>query len=268
MNVWRIAPGRAIRMLPGCLLITVMAVWSATHAANAMPVDDPRLATLRDGIEQAWNRRDLQAIEAGRQAIIELGSGTEATPSRRDLAIYLGAYVRLRQSQLVADQKEQARIYLEDCITALEALLEHRNDDAEARALLGSCYGASSRFYFLGAAWRGLEAGRQISAAVEQAPDNAWVVFQDGVSDYEKPMVFGGSKKRALGKLRQAAKLFAAFRLPGSLQPVWGEAETWLYIGRAQLAIGETAAAREALQTGLILAPDSQDIREALQTLP
>lgn len=244
-----------------------MAIWSAAQLANAMPVEDPELATLRDGIEHAWNQRDMQAIEAERQAILELGSAPEATASRRELAIYLGAYARLRQSQLATDQKDEARNYLEDCITALHALLE-RDDDAEARALLGSCYGASSRYYFLGAAWRGIEAGRQISAAVEQAPDSAWVVFQDGVSDYEKPMMFGGSKKRAISKLQRAATLFVASRPPGSTQPVWGEAETWLYIGRAQLALDNTEAAREALQTALGMAPDSRDIREALLTLP
>jgi tetratricopeptide (TPR) repeat protein len=249
-------------------LIAVMVIWSATQTVDAMPVDDPELGTLRDDIEHAWNQRDMQAMEAGRQAILELESSPESTASQRDLAIYLGAYTRLRQSQLAADRKEQARHYLEDCITALEALLKRRNDDAEARALLGSCYGASSRYYFLGAAWRGLEAGRQISVAVEQAPESAWVVFQDGVSDYEKPMVVGGSKKRAISKLTRAAGLFAASRSPGSAQPVWGEAETWLYIGRAHLALGETEAAREALQTGLAMAPDSRDIREALQALP
>ena len=275
MNAWRITrrcvinrvPGRVISILPGCVLITLMAVWPAVQPAHAMPVDDPGLTTLRDGIEHAWNQRDMQAMEAGRQAISALGSAPKATPSQHDLAIYLGAYVRLRQSQLNVDQKDQARNYLEDCITALKALTE-RNDDPEARALLGSCYGASSRYYFLAAAWRGLEAGRQISAAVAEAPDNAWVVFQDGVSDYEKPMMFGGNKRRAISKLLRAAALFAASRPPGSTQPVWGEAETWLYIGRAQLAVGETKAAREALQTAMAMAPDSRDVREAMQTLP
>lgn len=236
--------------------------------ALAMSIDDPAMAGLRDSIEQAWNRRDMPAIEAGRQAILELGNDVGRPESRRDTAIYLGAYARLRQSQLAAENKGKARSYLEDCITALEALLERRSDDAQARALLGSCYGASSRYYFLGAAWRGLEAGRQISRAVEQAPDNAWVVFQDGISDFEKPMMFGGSKKRAIDKLRRAARLFAESRPTGSLQPVWGEAETWLYIGRTHQALGENEAARKALQTGLAMAPDNRDIREALETLP
>ena len=146
---------------------------------------------------------------------MNIGDTAGEDNARRDLATYLAAYARLRQSLLVADNKVLARSYLEDCITGLKALLERRADDAQARALLGSCYGASSRYHFLGAAWRGLEAGRQIATAVEQAPDNAWVVFQDGVSDYETPMMFGGSKKRAIGKLRRAAVLFAASRSPG-----------------------------------------------------
>lgn len=249
------------------VLFALLASVLVSPWAQAMSVEDPAMAELRDNIERAWNQRDMPAIEAGRRAILELGNNVDRAESRRDTAIYLGAYARLRQSQLAADNKEQARNYLEDCITALEALLDQRSNDAQVRALLGSCYGASSRYHFLSAAWRGLEAGRQISAAVKQAPDNAWVVFQDGVSDYETPMMFGGNKKRAIGKLRRAAKLFAASRPAGSARPVWGETETWLYIGRAHQALGESEAAREALQTGLTMAPDSRDLREALATL-
>jgi tetratricopeptide (TPR) repeat protein len=80
-------------------------------------------------------------------------------------------------------------------------------------------------------------------------------------------MMFGGNKKRAMSKLRRAAALFAASRPNGSSQPVWGEAEAWLYIGRTHQALGETEAAREALQAGLAMAPDSRDIREALERL-
>lgn len=235
-------------------------------SAMAMPVDDPQLANLRDNIERSYNARNTAAIDSIRLAILNIGTTAGEDSARRDLAEYLAAYARLRQSLLVADDKSLARSHLEDCINGLNRLLERR-EDAQARALLGSCYGASSRYHFLSAAWRGLEAGRQIAAAIEQAPDNPWVVFQDGVSDYETPMMFGGNRNRAMGKLRRAAALFAASRPNGSSQPVWGEAEAWLYIGRTHQALGETEAAREALQTGLAMAPDSRDIREALDRL-
>lgn len=246
----------------------LLAIGLVTHTATGMPVDDPQLASLRDNIERSYNTNNTQAIDSIRLAILNIGDTAEAGSAKQDLAAYLAAYARLRQSLLVADNRTLARSYLEDCITGLKALLERRSDDAQARALLGSCYGASSRYHFLSAAWRGLEAGRQMAAAVEQAPDNAWVVFQDGVSDYETPMMFGGNKKRAIGKLRRAAVLFAQSRPPGSSEPVWGEAETWLYIGRTHQALGDSDAAREALQTALAMAPDSRDIREALTSLP
>ncbi|MCL4791365.1 MAG: tetratricopeptide repeat protein [Gammaproteobacteria bacterium] len=238
------------------------------QTATGMPIADPRLASLRDNIEHSYNAGNTQAIDSIRIAIMNIGDTAGEDDATRDLAIYLAAYARLRQSLLVADNKALARGFLEDCITGLKPLLERRADNAQARALLGSCYGASSRYHFLSAAWRGLEAGRQIAIAVEQAPDNAWVVFQDGVSDYETPAMVGGNKKRAVIKLRRAAELFAASRPPGSSLPVWGEAETWLYIGRTHRDLGETEAAREALQTALSMAPDSRDIRAALAGLP
>jgi tetratricopeptide (TPR) repeat protein len=245
----------------------MLAVGLAMQTAAGMPVDDPQLANLRDNVERSYNSNNPQAIDSIYLAMINIADTAGTDGAKRDLAIYLAAYARLRQSLLVADDKKVASSHLEDCITRLKALLE-RTDDAQARALLGSCYGASSRYHFFGAAWRGMEAGRQIAKAVKQAPENAWVVFQDGVSDYETPMMVGGNKKRAITKLRRAAALFAESRPPGSSQPVWGEAETWLYIGRAHQALGEIDAAREALQTGLAMAPDSREVREALATLP
>jgi tetratricopeptide (TPR) repeat protein len=247
-------------------LAALLAVGLALQTATGMPVNDSQLANLRDNIERSYNSNNTKAIDSIRLAILNIGKTAGDNSERRDLATYLAAYARLRQSLLVADDKALAGSYLEECIISLKALLERR-DDAQARALLGSCYGASTRYHFLGGAWRGLEAGRQIAKAVEQAPDNAWVVFQDGVSDYETPMMVGGNKKRAIGKLRRAAALFSQTRPAGSSEPVWGEAETWLYIGRTHQALGETEAAREALQTGQAMAPDSRDIREALAGL-
>ena len=247
-------------------LTALLAFGLALQTATGMPVNAPQLANLRDNIERSYNTNNLKAIDSIRLAILNIGETAAEDSARRDLATYLAAYARLRQSLLVADDKVLASSYLEDCIIGLKGLLERR-DDAQARALLGSCYGASTRYHFLGGAWRGLEAGRQIARAVGQAPDNAWVVFQDGVSDYETPMMFGGNKEQAIGKLQRAAALFAASRPAGSTEPVWGEAETWLYIGRTYQALGDIEAARAALQTGLAMAPDSRDIREALAGL-
>ena len=119
----------------------------------------------------------------------------------------------------------------------------------------------------LRAATRGVAAGRELSAALKLAPDNPWVVFQAGVSDLLTPALFGGSATRALKELKRAEQLFVASRPAGSTAPLFGEAEAWLYIGRAYLAEGDKEKAREALATSLKLAPESADARDDLARL-
>jgi tetratricopeptide (TPR) repeat protein len=103
-----------------------------------------------------------------------------------------------------------------------------------------------------------------MAAALRYGPDNPWVVFQDAVSDFLTPAMFGGNRERALAKLKRAEQLFVASRPAGSTVPVFGESETWLYIGRVHLALGQRKEARKALERARDLAPDSADVRDEL----
>ena len=166
-----------------------------------------------------------------------------------------------------ADDKNSARKYLEQCIDDLESLLARRSNDARARALYASCLGASANLYVFRAATRGIAAGREIAAALKLAPDDPWVVFHAGVSDFMTPAMFGGNKERALEKLMHAGQLLAASRPPGSDRPVFGEAEVWLYIGRVYLSTDRKELARDAWEKALSLAPDSTDVLEEIAKL-
>ena len=233
-------------------------------ALSASPVQSAEsLLPFRDQIEQAYNARDARAIDATVNTLRQAGKAS----GQDDLASYYVAFARLRQSAIAGDDKDRARNYLEACIEELEPLVGRRPDYAQARALYASCLGASSNYYVLRAATRGIAAGREMAAAVKLAPDNPWVVFQDAVSDFSTPGLFGGDKQRSLGKLQRAEQLFAASRPTGSDQPVFGEAETWLYIGRVNLALGQKDQARVALEKARTLAPDSADVRDELAKL-
>jgi tetratricopeptide (TPR) repeat protein len=221
------------------------------------------LLPYRDQIEQGYNARDPGAIEVVVTALKKAGGESD----QEDLATYYAAFARLRQSAIPGTDKSRARDYLEECIDELEPLLKRRSDYAQARALYASCLGASSNYYVLRAATRGVAAGREMSAALKLAPDNPWVVFQAGVSDLLTPALFGGSATRALKELKRAEQLFVASRPAGSTAPLFGEAEAWLYIGRAYLAEGDKEKAREALATSLKLAPESADARDDLARL-
>lgn len=221
------------------------------------------LVPYRDRIEQGYNARDNQLIES---AIADLEEAGRAS-GQEDLATYYTAFARLRQSAIPGTDKHRARDYLDRCIDELEPLVERRRDYALARALYASCLGASASYYVLKAATRGIASGRAMTAALKIAPDNPWVVFQDAVSDFLTPALFGGNRSRALGKLRRAERLFVSSRPPGSTGPVFGEAETWLYIGRVYLAEGQKENAQEALETARTLAPESADVRDELAKL-
>ena len=237
---------------------------SAAFALIALPASAAEsLLPYRDRIEHGYNARDNQAIEAAIADLEKAGKSSD----QQDLATYYAAFARLRQSAIPGTDKPHARDYLEQCIDALEPMLQRRSDYAQARALYASCLGASSNYYVLKAATRGIAAGREMTAAVKLAPDNPWVVFQDAVSDFSTPAIFGGSKSRALDKLKHAEQLFVASRPTGSTEPVFGEAETWLYVGRVYLANGEKDKAKEALQKARTLAPENADVRDELAKL-
>lgn len=51
-------------------------------------------------------------------------------------------------------------------------------------------------------------------------------------------------------------QLFATLPPSGSDLPDWGQAETWAWLGRGYLKLGDRVAARNALEQALVLAPD------------
>jgi tetratricopeptide (TPR) repeat protein len=133
--------------------------------------------------------------------------------------------------------------------------------------MLASCYGTSARYYTLRAPARGLKAGTHIEEALRLAPDDPWVMLQDAIADASRPAAFGGDKERARRKLERAAALFAADRATGNAPSLWGEAETWLYLGRLHRDAGRSAEARQALERALALAPANRDVQEELAAL-
>ncbi len=241
------------------LISAALALAPGMSAAQATEA----LVPFRDRIEKAYNARDSRAIDA---VVTELRKAGEAW-RLKDTATYYTAFARLRQSALPGISKDRARDYLEQCIAGLEPLVTRRQDHAQARALYASCLGASINHNLLHAATRGIAAAREMSAALKVAPDDPWIVFQDAVRDFLTPAVFGGDKERALAKLQRAEQLFVASRPTGSSAPVFGESETWLYMGRVRLALGQEHEARLAFERALKLGPGSADVRDEIRKL-
>jgi tetratricopeptide (TPR) repeat protein len=249
----RLGPPRALA------IAAVIGVITATVGVAAAT----ELAILRNEIDDAYFARDAARIEAVRAELLAPGRAD----GEADTALYYAAYARFRQSLVVAADKKAARRYLDGCIEDLETLVGRRPDNARAHAMLASCYGTSAQYYLVRAAGRGIQAGSHLDEARRLAPDDPWVILQDAISDYSRPVAFGGNKERAREKLQRAAALFAASHAPGETSGVWGEAEAWLYLGRLHRDAGRSVEARQAFEKALALAPANRDAQEELAAL-
>lgn len=238
---WSILPVLALLLLP-----TLQA-----FAAASVP-------ELRERVEQGYLASDLQAMEQARTELLRLA----ADPATGEQAAYYAAWTRFRQEQLIHDDERRGRDYLQDCIDELEALVDRSAGFARAHALLGSCLGASARYYKLRAATRGLAARRHLSRAEALAPEDPWVILQSGVGDYATPEKFGGDRKAALAKLQKAAALFEK---DGSAEARSAAAEAWLFMGRLHRDAGRIDEARAALAKAQSLSPSHPGIRAELK---
>jgi tetratricopeptide (TPR) repeat protein len=211
---------------------------SLAHADNAEPFQD-----LRTRVESAYRSGDDAGLAAAREALLKEADGA-----------YFAAYAAFRRALAAGGSRPvEAVEHLETCIAELRILVAAEPSHAEARALLGSCLGLSTVHNVFFTMTRGPEARRQLDEARRLAPENPWVLMQDGLGDWATPRWVGGSRERAVAKLEQAARLFADLVARGSRMAAYGAAETWQQLATRYVELGRTADAAEALRQASIV---------------
>ena len=229
------------RRLAGSLALIFGSLLAGTVSAQAV-VDD-----LRTRIERGYEQRDVAGIEAARVVLLGLATNSASSQEHAASLAYFAAYARFRQALTVPSNRALAQIYLEDCIAELRAVVLGQPGHAEAHALLGSCYGMSTLYSVLATVTRGLEARRQMALARRLAPDNPWVVMQDGLADWATPRLVGGDKELAMTKLERAAGLFTSALAAGSGAAAWGASEAWQQLALRYRELGRLEAAEAAI---------------------
>jgi tetratricopeptide (TPR) repeat protein len=234
-------------------------------ALAEQPAADPAsdragpVLNLREQIEAAYQARDLAGLERARASLLHLAAEAPGTGEQARVR-YLAAYARFRQGLAAEGNAKAARTYLDHCIQELQSVVRSDPGNAEALALLGSCYGISTRYHPLTLASRGLKARSHMAAARALAPDNPWVMLQDGLADFATPRLFGGDPALGITKLERAASLFTGSqedgaRAAGARILAWAAAETWLQLGRMYRETGRDEDAREAFTQAALLVP-------------
>jgi hypothetical protein len=229
-------------------------------AAQARAADVPALVALVERVELAYHGSDAAGLAEARRQLLQLA--TDSPASTR--AGYYAAHARLRQAlQTTSADKVAAKAFLDDCIAELTGYVRSNPTDAEARALLGSCYGMSTTHHPLGLVARGMEARKQLDAARELAPANPWVLMQDGLVDFATPRMFGGNRTAAIAKLERAARLFAEAEAAGSSLAGWALVETWQQLALMYAATGQAEAAALANERAASLPRPTARLRQA-----
>jgi hypothetical protein len=227
---------------------------------------------LAHGADSAW--RDVESR-------IQYGYYTEDSSALRNLSEtiaagkvsdkmrgYYAGLLAWRQAQLAARGTAAARSSAAElahrCVTEVDNSLALQSDFAEALALRSACLAAPLEASGSRGPLTGYRARKDLDKARQLAARNPRVMLVDAMSDYELSPSAGGSKERALPKLRQTVAAFEAERAGAEHLPGWGAAEAWTLLARDLLDHADPIGARDALEHALLIAPEFAQARRLM----
>ncbi len=177
--------------------------------------------------------------------------------------------LRLFYNSLSEDDKESAKLFIDNGIEHLEKSVEIKDDFAEGYALLGSLLGNKIGLNPMLGMTLGMKSGRVMYRAFELAPDNPRVSLIAGESSYYTPKLFGGGKEKAMEKIKKAIELFQTFKSQSPLYPSWGYDEAYAYKGMIHTDWEQWEEAKKSFEMGLEINPNngwiSMDLMQNLE---
>jgi len=126
----------------------------------------------------------------------------------------------------------------------------------EAKSLLGAIYGLmltvdQSSVMTLGPASQTL-----LAEAYGSEPNNPRVLLLLGVSKFNSPEFFGGSKEKALELFIQAVEEFENIPATEDMKPNWGYLDALAWLGISQSALGNKEGAIKSFKKALEINPE------------
>lgn len=210
-------------------------------------------ALLAEGIKHLDHATTTGTVSELQAARVELERLTKADT----LTAFSNYYVGLASYRLANRDTDRKDSYLDDAETHLRRALQNRPDWAEAQAVLSGVYGQKAAGGMISGMRFGPKAGRVLEAARASAPQNPRVLLMEGISFFKKPRRWGGDAKKAVQRFETAIEEFEAATADttGSLEPTWGHAEAYAWLGIAHAEANRRGAARRALEAALEIRP-------------
>ncbi|MBS0374994.1 MAG: hypothetical protein JSR73_10465 [Proteobacteria bacterium] len=233
-------------------------------AAGSVAATAEELADFDAQVEYAFYTEDLRALQ-------RLTAGHAAfAASTQPLERYQAAHAAFRLAQVARARRDpkQLEAAAGACLAGAEKLVEAEPRSAEALVLESACAGylGAQGGLFAGSSQRRSEA--RLAAARELAPRNPRVLLLDALARWYQGEPASAAARGELRRAFEAAA--AAFQSPVGAapgEPSWGEAEAWLYLGRALEADGDGLGARNAYEKSLLVAPEFAAARRRIAKL-
>ncbi len=210
------------------LIALTLFICSTTYA------DQASIESIEQAFMQMNNKQLIQLLE---------------TNSGYDKAL---AHYRLAISQNLQAESESANASLEQAMTLLETLTLQSPNNDEVWALLAQVYGLKIAYQPMKGAYYGPKSGQALSKAMALNNSNPRVHLVLGISKYNTPAMFGGSKTAALTALNKSISLFGESQ---ASEMSWGHAEAYVWRGLTQLELGQKEQALNDWQTALTIEP-------------
>lgn len=213
--------------------LALMVVLSTVLPAEALSVD---------AIEYASVRNDIEGLVTLRESVT-----SDKTSS------YAAAFLEFRIA-IAANANGDgsvAKKSLKRSATILKQALKDAPDSVEHMALLANVYGMQIGVSPLKGPLLGGKAQRLAERATALDPTNAQTMLIRGISSFNTPSMWGGSKKDALDWLDKAIGAFDSGASTG-----WGQAEAHVWRALTLDALERRDEAIDALNAALSIEPD------------
>lgn len=231
----------------------LLAAVAVAYAGDAQWLD------VEGQIQYGFYTEDSRAL-ANLAARLDSKEGTEPLQSYYAAL----AYYRVALTDEARDKPRATRA-VERCVANLDGALQAHADWSDALALQGACLGVLAQLTSLRAPLAGAHSRSELARALKIEPHNPRALLLDGTLEYERAGSPGrAAKDHACAEFAASVTAFEAARPKEEHVPEWGTAEGYTARARCDLERGDAAAARDALERALLIAPDYQLARRLM----